>query len=126
MAAAVNYNWGTSPDASVFGSAQPDGIASPTRLATSAPFARYLAEDLHEKCLFVQIAISQPITRLTNITGTQIEMPFFDIFGTPQKRWLSRMRPGATTARATTPPSASRLTRNMPGLLHPGVIAEHG
>ena len=80
MAAAVNYNWGTNPDASVFGSAQPDGIASPTRLATSAPFARYLAEDLYERCLFVKSGVLARDTRLTNITGTRVEMPMFDIF----------------------------------------------
>ena len=80
MAAAVNYNWGTSPDASVFGSAQPTGIASPTRLATSAPFAKYLAEDLYERCLLVQSGVLATDSRLVNITGTRIEMPFFDIF----------------------------------------------
>jgi hypothetical protein len=80
MAAAVNYNWGTSPDQSVFGSAQPDGIASPTRLATSAPFARYLAEDLYERCLFVKSGVLARDSRLTGITGTRVEMPMFDIF----------------------------------------------
>ena len=80
MAAAVNHNFGTSPDASVFGSAQPAGIASPTRLATSAPFAKYLAEDLYERCLLVQSGVLATDSRLVNITGTRIEMPFFDIF----------------------------------------------
>ncbi len=80
MAAAVNYNWGTSPDQSVFGSAQPAGIASPTRLATSAPFARYLAEDLYERCLFVKSGVLARDSRLTGITGTRVEMPMFDIF----------------------------------------------
>nr|BAR30373.1 phage capsid protein [uncultured Mediterranean phage uvMED] len=80
MAAAVNYNWGTSPDASVFGSAQPTGIASPTRLATSAPFARYLYESLYERSLFVQSGVLATDSRLNNITGTRVELPFFDIF----------------------------------------------
>ena len=72
MPSAVNYNWGTSPDAATFGSAQPDGIASPTRLlTTSEPFARYLAEDLYERCLFVQSGVLATDSRLTNITGTQ-------------------------------------------------------
>jgi hypothetical protein len=80
MAAAVNYNWGTSPDASVFGSAQPAGIASPTRLATSAPFARYLFESVMERCLFIQSGVLATDSRLNNITGTRVELPFFDIF----------------------------------------------
>ena len=80
MAAAVNHNFGTSPDASVFGSAQPAGIASATRLATSAPFAKYLAEDMYERSLMVQSGALATDSRLVNITGTRIEMPFFDIF----------------------------------------------
>ena len=80
MAAAVNYNWGTSPDKSVFGSAAPDGIASATRLATSGTFARYLAEDLYERCLLVQSGVLATDSRLNGITGTRIEMPFMDIF----------------------------------------------
>ena len=78
--AALNHNWGTSPDASVFGSAQPDGISSATRLATSAPFSRYLAENLYERSLFVQSGVLATDSRLNNVTGTRIEMPFFDIF----------------------------------------------
>ena len=80
MPSAVNYNWGTSPDAATFGSAQPDGIASPTRLLTSGTFARYLAEDLYERCLFIQSGVLATDSRLTGITGTRIEMPFMDIF----------------------------------------------
>ena len=78
--AAADHNWGTSPDASVFGSAQPDGIASPTRLATSAPFARYLYEAIYERCLFIQSGVLATDSRLNNITGTRVELPFFDIF----------------------------------------------
>ena len=78
--AALNHNWGTSPDASTFGSAQPDGISSPTRLATSAPFSRYLAENLYERSLFVQSGVLATDSRLNNVTGTRVEMPFFDIF----------------------------------------------
>ena len=51
-----------------------------------APFARYLAEDLYENCLFVQSGVLATDSRLNNITGTRIEMPFFDIL-TPRKRW---------------------------------------
>ena len=80
MAAAVNHNWGTSPDASVFGSAQPAGIASPTRLITSAPFARYLFESVYERCLFIQSGVLATDARLNNITGTRVELPMFDVF----------------------------------------------
>jgi hypothetical protein len=80
MAAALNHNWGTTPDASVFGSAQPAGIASPTRLATSAPFARYLYESIYERSLFVQSGVLALDSRLNNITGSRVELPFFDQF----------------------------------------------
>ena len=46
----------------------------------SGTFARYLAEDLYERCLFVKSGVLATDSRLTNITGTRIEMPFFDIF----------------------------------------------
>ena len=100
MAAAVNYNWGTSPDASVFGSAQPDGIASPTRLATSAPFARYLYEAIYERCLFIQSGVLATDARLNNITGTRVELPFFDIFEPSEEvvnsPHMGIMQPGTT------------------------------
>ena len=98
MAAAVNYNWGTSPDASVFGSAQPAGIASPTRLATSAPFARYLYEAIYERCLFIQSGVLATDARLNNITGTRVELPFFDIFEPNQEVVNSSATWGDNTA----------------------------
>ena len=111
MAAAVNHNWGTSPDASVLGSAQPAGIASPTRLATSAPFARYLAEELYERCLFVKSGVLARDSRLTNITGTRCEMPMFDIFDTSEEVVESNETWG-DSGKGFIPLKRSPLTRN--------------
>ena len=73
MAGPVNINFGTAPNASTFTS----DIGSPTRLATSAPFARYLTEAIYESSLMVQSGLLQTDARLNNITGVIVEMPFF-------------------------------------------------
>ena len=52
-------------------------IGSATRLATSAPFARYLTEEIYESSLMVQSGLLQTDARLNNITGVIVEMPFF-------------------------------------------------
>ena len=68
-----NGNWGTSPNANTFTS----DIDSATRLATSAPFAKYLTEEIFQKSAFVQSGILQTDARLNGITGTRVELPFF-------------------------------------------------
>ena len=73
MAGPVNINFGTAPNASTFTS----DIGSVTRLATSAPFARYLTEEIYESSLMVQSGLLQTDARLNNITGVIVEMPFF-------------------------------------------------
>ena len=55
-----NGNWGTSPNANTFTS----DIDSATRLATSAPFAKYLTEEIFQKSAFVQSGILQTDARL--------------------------------------------------------------
>ena len=52
-------------------------IGSATRLATSAPFARYLTELIYEKSLMVQSGILALDSRMNNITGKLWECPFF-------------------------------------------------
>ena len=52
-------------------------IGSVTRLATSAPFAAYLTEEIYERSLMVQSGILALDSRLNGITGTRAEMPFF-------------------------------------------------
>ena len=74
MAHASGANWGTSPNASVFTS----DIGSATRLATSAPFARYLTEQIVENSAMIQSGLIQTDQRLNNITGVLAELPFFD------------------------------------------------
>ena len=71
---ASGKNWGTSPDSSVFTS----DIGSATRLATSAPFARYLTEQIVENSLMIQSGLIQTDARLNNVTGVLAELPFFD------------------------------------------------
>ena len=67
-------NAGTNPNQSVFTS----DIGSLTRLATSAPFQKYLIEEIFQKSAFVQSGILAPEARLSNTIGTRIEVPFFD------------------------------------------------
>mgnify|MGYP003639983699 CR=1 FL=1 len=67
-------NAGTSPNQSVFTS----DIGSLTRLATSAPFQKYLIQEIFQKSAFVQSGILSPEGALSNTIGTRIEVPFFD------------------------------------------------
>lgn len=67
-------NFGTAPNSNTFTS----DIGSLTRLATSAPFARYLAEAIFERSAFVRSGILRPDGRLNGLTGARVEMPFFD------------------------------------------------
>ena len=71
---ASGANWGTSPNASVFTS----DIGSVTRLATSAPFGRYLTEQIIENSAMIQSGLIQTDARLNNVTGVLAELPFFD------------------------------------------------
>jgi hypothetical protein len=52
-------------------------VASLTRLATSAPFAQYLQEQIFLRSLMIQSGIVVQDERLNNTTGTRIEAPFF-------------------------------------------------
>jgi hypothetical protein len=67
-------NAGTPPNSSVFTS----DIGSVTRLATSAPFQRYLQEEIWERSAFVRSGIMQNSAVLNNVTGVRVEVPFFD------------------------------------------------
>ena len=71
---ASGANWGTSPNASTFTS----DIGSVTRLATSAPFSRYLTEQIVENSAMIQSGLIQTDARLNNVTGVLAELPFFD------------------------------------------------
>lgn len=53
-------------------------IGSLTRLATSAPFGRYLAEEIFERSAFIRSGVLGRSAALSNTTGTRIEAPFFD------------------------------------------------
>ena len=71
---ASGANWGTTPNASVF----TENIGSVTRLATSAPFGRYLTEQIIENSAMIQSGLIQTDARLNNVTGVLMELPFFD------------------------------------------------
>jgi hypothetical protein len=53
-------------------------IGSATRLATSAPFARYLAEEIFERSAFIRSGVLLRDARLSGIVGSRLEVPFFD------------------------------------------------
>lgn len=53
-------------------------IGSATRLATSAPFRRYLQEAIFEKSDFIKSGVLRRDPRLQSTIGTRIEAPFFD------------------------------------------------
>jgi len=53
-------------------------IDSVTRLATSAPFARYLQEAIFEQSAFIKSGAVATSGVLNNTTGTRIEVPFFN------------------------------------------------
>jgi len=57
-------------------------IASVTRIATSAPFSRYLAEEIYERSAFVKSGALQTSGALNNTTGTRIEVPFYNSLST--------------------------------------------
>jgi hypothetical protein len=71
---ASGANWGTAPNKSVFTS----DIGSVTRLATSAPFSKYLTEQIVENSAMIQSGLIQTDARLNNVTGVLTELPFFD------------------------------------------------
>ena len=65
-----------------YGNFNPDStftsdIGSVTRLATSAPFQRYLTEEIFQQSAFYTSGILQTNGLLNNITGTRVEVPFF-------------------------------------------------
>ena len=65
-----------------YGNFNPDStftsdIGSLTRLATSAPFQRYLTEEIFQQSAFYTSGILQTNGLLNNITGTRVEVPFF-------------------------------------------------
>ena len=81
MAHAAGFNWGTSPNNSSFTNAEAgrnNGIGSATRLATSGTFARYLTEQIVENSAMIQSGLIATDSRLNNITGVIVELPFFD------------------------------------------------
>ena len=57
-------------------------IASVTRIATSAPFSRYLAEEIVERSAFIKSGALAQNAALNNTTGTRIEVPFFNSLST--------------------------------------------
>ena len=52
-------------------------IGSITRLATSAPFGRYLQEEIFQQSAFYTSGILATDGRLNNTVGTRVELPFF-------------------------------------------------
>lgn len=71
---ASGINWGTAPNASTF----TGDIGSVTRLATSAPFSRYLTEQIVANSAMIQSGLIQTDARLNNVSGVLAELPFFD------------------------------------------------
>ena len=68
---------------SFLGNLNPDStftsdVGSATRLATSAPFARYLAEAIFEQSAFIRSGAMARDNRLSSTVGSRIEAPFFN------------------------------------------------
>lgn len=64
-------------------------VASLTRLATSAPFARYLQEQIFLQSRMIRSGIIATDSGLTATTGTRIEAPFFDPINPVEERMTS-------------------------------------
>jgi len=64
-------------------------VASLTRLATSAPFARYLQEQIFLQSRMIRSGIIATSPELTATTGTRIEAPFFDPINPVEERMTS-------------------------------------
>ena len=65
-----------------YGNFNPDAtftsdIGSITRLATSAPFGRYLQEEIFQQSAFYTSGILAADARLNGVQGTRVELPFF-------------------------------------------------
>ena len=89
-------------------------IGSATRLATSAPFSRYLQEAIFERSLWIRSGFLQPVSYLSNTTGARIEVPRFnplnyteeqirsdDTWGTSGAGYLTSQKTSATTEYAS-------------------------
>jgi hypothetical protein len=64
-------------------------VASLTRLATSAPFAQYLQEQIFLQSLMIRSGIIATTPELTATTGTRIEVPFFKPINPVEERMTS-------------------------------------
>lgn len=64
-------------------------VASLTRLATSAPFAQYLQEQIFLQSRMIRSGIIATNPGLTATTGTRIEAPFFDPLNPVEERMTS-------------------------------------
>ena len=57
-------------------------IGSITRLATSAPFQKYAAEEIYERSLFIKSGALARVGALNNTVGARVEVPFFNSLST--------------------------------------------
>lgn len=72
--AAYPGNFGTAPNQSTFTS----DIGSLTRLSTSAPFEKYLTDEIYYRSAFVQSGVLTLDSRLNGVGGIKAEIPFFN------------------------------------------------
>ena len=102
-----------------YGNFNPDAtftsdIGSITRLATSAPFGRYLQEEIFQQSAFYTSGILAADARLNNTIGTRVELPFFaplnyieervdssDTWGLNQSGYYTSQKTKASTQYAT-------------------------
>lgn len=61
-------------------------IGSATRLATSAPFARYLAEEIFQRSAFIRSGVMGRSGLLSGTTGSRIEAPFFNAINAAEEQ----------------------------------------
>ena len=94
-------------------------IASITRVATSAPFSRYLAEEIYQRSAFIKSGSLATNAVLNNTTGTRIEVPFFNSLNTVKETVRSDNTWGTGGAGALTAQSVTANTQYA-SILHNG------
>lgn len=86
-------------------------IQSATRLATSAPFARYLAEEIYNQSAWIRSGVLRRSPLLQATAGTRVEAPFFDPINPTEEVITSSSTWGTSGAGYFTPQKVTASTQ---------------
>jgi AraC-like DNA-binding protein len=86
-------------------------VTSATRLATSAPFARYLAEEIYNQSAWIRSGVMRRSPLLQASVGTRIEAPFFDPINPTEEVITSASNWGTNTSGYFTPQKVTASTQ---------------